>query len=52
MEVRRCVEFTNVKLASGAKLTAPVEKDETCPVENAIVGRFGGEDRDCGQQPR
>jgi hypothetical protein len=32
------MEFTDVDLADGTELTAPVEKDTTSPVEKAAMG--------------
>jgi hypothetical protein len=37
MEACRCVEFTDIELAGGTKLAAPVEKTMTGPVEAATV---------------
>jgi hypothetical protein len=37
MEACRCVEFTDIELAGGTKLAAPVEKTVTGPVEAAAV---------------
>jgi hypothetical protein len=45
MEARRCVEFTGVELASGAELTAPVEKAMVGPVEKAVADP-------CARSPR
>jgi hypothetical protein len=38
MEAHQRVEFTDVELAGGAKLTTPVEKDAASPVEKAAMG--------------
>jgi hypothetical protein len=44
MEAHQRVEFTDVELAGGAKLTTPVEKDAANPVEKAVAcERRGGE---------
>jgi hypothetical protein len=43
MEAHRRVEFTSIELASGAELTAPVEKAATGPVEKAAAGLRAGE---------
>jgi hypothetical protein len=38
IEAHQRVEFTDVELADGAKLTTPVEKDVASPVEKAVMG--------------
>jgi hypothetical protein len=37
MKVHRHVEFTDVELASGAELAAPMEKDTASPMEKAAT---------------
>jgi hypothetical protein len=43
MEVRRCVEFTGLELASGAELTALVEKATIGLVEKVVADPCVGE---------
>jgi hypothetical protein len=38
MEAHQCVEFTDVELAGGAELTAPVKKDVASSVEKTAMG--------------
>ena len=51
MEARRRVEFTDVELAGGAKLAAPVEKAVAGPVEKAAAGPCVGEARGTREAP-
>jgi hypothetical protein len=46
MEARRCVEFT------GVELTASMENAAIGPMEIAVAGRSGGEDRPCAREGR
>ena len=45
MKARRRVEFTDVELAGGVKLAAPVEKAVAGPVEKAAADPCAGEAR-------